>query len=52
MVQNEPAVRPPKNRVNYLILGDGYTEKTVETTLKSHIETMLERLDSGLRRYI
>jgi hypothetical protein len=34
---------PPKNRVNYLILGDGYTEKTVETTLKSHIETMLER---------
>jgi hypothetical protein len=34
---------PPRNRVNYLILGDGYTEKTVETTLKSHIETMLER---------
>jgi len=34
---------PPKNRVNYLILGDGYTAATAETTLKSHIEAALQR---------
>jgi IgA Peptidase M64 len=34
---------PPKNRLNYVILADGYTATTVETTLKAHIETMLER---------
>jgi hypothetical protein len=34
---------PPKNRVNYVILGDGYTTTTVETTLKTHIEKMLKR---------
>src|SRR5688572_23258592 len=33
----------PKNRVNYVILGDGYTQQTVETTLKQHIEVMLGR---------
>lgn len=33
----------PKNRVNYVILGDGYTAATVETTLKSHIEAAFER---------
>jgi hypothetical protein len=33
----------PKNRVNYVILGDGYTATTVETTLKSHIEAALKR---------
>jgi hypothetical protein len=34
---------PPKNRVNYLILADGYTSTTVETTLRTHIQTALER---------
>jgi hypothetical protein len=34
---------PPKNRVNYVILGDGYTQATVETTLKSHIEAAFKR---------
>lgn len=33
----------PKNRVNYVILGDGYTAATVETTLKQHIEAANER---------
>lgn len=33
----------PKNRVNYVILGDGYTATTVETTLKTHIENALKR---------
>lgn len=33
----------PKNRVNYLILADGYTKETVETTLKTHIEAALKR---------
>ncbi len=34
---------PPKNRVNYLILADGYDATTVNTTLVEHIETMLQR---------
>jgi hypothetical protein len=34
---------PPSNRVNYVILGDGYTTETVETTLVSHINTALAR---------
>jgi IgA Peptidase M64 len=34
---------PPKNRVNYVILGDGYTAATAETTLKSHIEAAFKR---------
>ena len=33
----------PKNRVNYLILGDGYTAATVETTLKTHIQNAFKR---------
>jgi hypothetical protein len=33
----------PKNRVNYVILGDGYTATTVETTLKSHIQAAFKR---------
>lgn len=33
----------PKNRVNYVILGDGYTAATVETTLKTHIQAALKR---------
>jgi IgA Peptidase M64 len=28
---------PPKNRVNYVILADGYTTATVDTTLQTHI---------------
>ena len=34
---------PPKNRINYLILADGYTRTTVETTLKTHIEAAFKR---------
>ena len=34
---------PPANRVNYVILGDGYTQQTVETELVAHINTALER---------
>ena len=34
---------PPSNRINYVILGDGYTAATVETTLKTHIETAMQR---------
>lgn len=33
----------PKNRVNYLILADGYTAATAETTLKTHIQNALKR---------
>ena len=33
----------PKNRVNYLILADGYTAATAETTLKAHIEAAFKR---------
>jgi hypothetical protein len=34
---------PPDNRVNYVILADGYTEETVETTLVQHIERAMDR---------
>jgi len=34
---------PPKNRVNYLILADGYTATTVDTELVTHINAMLKR---------
>ena len=34
---------PPKNRVNYVILADGYTATTVETELVTHINAMLKR---------
>jgi hypothetical protein len=34
---------PPSNRVNYVILGDGYTEETVNTTLEEHIQVALDR---------
>jgi hypothetical protein len=33
---------PPANRVNYLILGDGYDETSIDTTLEAHIETALD----------
>ena len=31
----------PENRVNYLILGDGYTAELLETVFREHIENML-----------
>jgi hypothetical protein len=34
---------PPSNRVNYLILADGYSAETVDTTLVTHINAALER---------
>lgn len=34
---------PPENRVNYIILGDGYDATTINTTLEEHIEVALER---------
>ena len=34
---------PPENRVNYVILGDGYTAETVDTALVEHINVMLDR---------
>lgn len=34
---------PPSNRLNYVILGDGYTSTTVNTTLVTHVNRMLER---------
>jgi hypothetical protein len=33
----------PANRINYVIVGDGYTAATVDTTLVQHINTMLAR---------
>lgn len=33
---------PPSNRVNYLILADGYDETTIHTTLEAHIEAALD----------
>lgn len=33
----------PKNRVNYVILADGYTAETVETTLKRDIDAAFKR---------
>jgi hypothetical protein len=32
---------PPKNRVNYVILADGYTATTVNTTLMTHANTAM-----------
>jgi len=34
---------PPSNRVNYLILADGYTAETINTTLVTHINAALKR---------
>jgi hypothetical protein len=34
---------PPKNRVNYVILGDGYTKDQLETTFTSHIQTAMKK---------
>lgn len=34
---------PPKNRVNYVIIGDGYTQDQLETTLISHIQTAMKK---------
>jgi len=32
---------PPKNRVNYVILADGYTSTTVNTTLMTHVNNAM-----------
>jgi hypothetical protein len=32
---------PPKNRINYVILADGYTSTTVNTTLMTHINNAM-----------
>ncbi len=34
---------PPENRVNYVILADGYDSTTINTTLEDHIHTALQR---------
>lgn len=34
---------PPENRVNYIILGDGYDATTINTTLEEHVHKALER---------
>jgi hypothetical protein len=34
---------PPENRVNYIILGDGYDSTTIDTTLEEHIQTAMDR---------
>jgi hypothetical protein len=34
---------PAKNRVNYVILGDGYTQDQLESTFMAHIETAMKK---------
>ena len=34
---------PPANRVNYVIVGDGYTEAELETTYLEHIQTYMTK---------
>lgn len=34
---------PPDNRLNYVIVGDAYTEADLETTYVEHLERMLDR---------
>lgn len=34
---------PPSNRVNHVIVGDGYTAQTVETELVAHVNEALDR---------
>ena len=34
---------PPSNRVNYIILADGYDATTINTDLEAHIETVMDR---------
>lgn len=38
---------PPSNRVNYVILGDGYTAETIETAFLEHVENMLHHEQAG-----
>ena len=33
---------PPRNRIHYIIVGDGYTEADLETKYVEHLEAMLE----------
>jgi hypothetical protein len=34
---------PPRNRVNYVIVGDGYTEADLDTTYLQHIQTAMKK---------
>jgi hypothetical protein len=34
---------PPKNRVNYVIIGDGYTADQLETTYMTHLQTAMKK---------
>jgi len=34
---------PPKNRVNYVIVGDGYTEADLDTTYLQHVQTAMKK---------
>ena len=34
---------PPKNRVNYVIIGDGYTQEQLESTFPQHIKTAMTK---------
>ena len=34
---------PPSNRVNYIILADGYDATTIDTDLEDHIEVVMDR---------
>lgn len=44
---------PPDNRVNYIIVGDGYTEAELETTYVEHLQRMLEeRFTPELEPYL
>jgi hypothetical protein len=43
----------PKNRVNYVIAGDGYTEAELETTYVQHLQEMLRvRFQPALEPYL
>lgn len=33
---------PPANRINYIIVGDGYTTAELDTTYRAHLENMLD----------
>lgn len=44
---------PPDNRLNYVIVGDGYTESELETTYVDHLQRMLqERFTPELEPYL
>jgi hypothetical protein len=39
---------PPKNRVNYVIVGDGYTKEQLETTFLEHIDVAMKKRFSAV----